>query len=688
MNQDFKQTEKRGNSLAILVPRRTGVTANFAGVELQKYLFEITDTVINIRKGTPKDNFDGRLIIIGATSNPQVKKLLKDTSFNYESLGEEGFLIKTFKGNLIIAGGSERGSLYGVYTFLEKFLAVRWFYPDPKEEIVPKKDICYLDSILKSDVSILEKPDFEFRQRTFLEDQNFYTLYSYDIKMVPKWVDWMAKNKMNCVFFHLRDTQQFQQKEIRKIFSAVKKRGLKIGIGDCAYRYFIPPDRYSKNHPEWFPMLNEENVCEEIPPSISHPGRSRHGVDQKRLSQPNFCTSNPEALKTFIANVVDYVKRFPETDFLLIRPNDGGKWCECPKCHQLSIADRYLKVDNELAKALYKINPHLKVQHNPYAEHIRPPKYEVPTQNIEVVFEPWGRDYSHPFNYSGYEKKGAQSKREKNAGTQDLSEKLQSFLLKWLKICSENNKVYLHEKYVRQRLLGPHLLPLKIFFPDLSYFKKIGIRGLHLHVGMGGWWVKGLNLYALARLLWSVETDIGTLLDDYFERYYNEAKVPMRRFYMLMEKALPGLRYANTKENFSLWSNWPERPNRRYPQGLTEYNENALRTLDECKKCLELATKQTTNKQVLLRIERAKRCFHYIKNQRLLIQYQIVAADLLKEALDSNLGDSLKKIGKAMSFLKKAMKLEEKNKVFVSSHFDEGVFWDVGTEEKKWHFEW
>ena len=37
-----------------------------------------------------------------------------------ESFGAEGFVLRTSGGNLIVAGGRERGTMYGVYTLLDK----------------------------------------------------------------------------------------------------------------------------------------------------------------------------------------------------------------------------------------------------------------------------------------------------------------------------------------------------------------------------------------------------------------------------------------------------------------------------------------------------------------------------------------------------------------------------------------
>ena len=58
-------------------------------------------------------------ILIGCVSRPELQKI------EQEPLEEDGFIILTTNSKLIICGGTEKGVLYGVYTFLEKYLGCR-----------------------------------------------------------------------------------------------------------------------------------------------------------------------------------------------------------------------------------------------------------------------------------------------------------------------------------------------------------------------------------------------------------------------------------------------------------------------------------------------------------------------------------------------------------------------------------
>jgi hypothetical protein len=99
----------------------------------------------------------GALVLIGRSAITDGLKL----GIPYESLGPEGFALKTAGEHLVIAGGRQRGTMYGVYTFLEK-LGCRWFARDASR--IPK-----LRTIVVPALDETQKPAFEYREPFFTE---------------------------------------------------------------------------------------------------------------------------------------------------------------------------------------------------------------------------------------------------------------------------------------------------------------------------------------------------------------------------------------------------------------------------------------------------------------------------------------------------------------------------------------
>ncbi len=78
-----------------------------------------------------------------------------------EQLGDEGFVIKTIGNDLVLAGGEKRGTLYGVYSFLET-LGCRWWSDDAST--IPDLKTIRVMAIDRRDV-----PKLQYRNLDFVE---------------------------------------------------------------------------------------------------------------------------------------------------------------------------------------------------------------------------------------------------------------------------------------------------------------------------------------------------------------------------------------------------------------------------------------------------------------------------------------------------------------------------------------
>lgn len=139
-------------------------TTRYAAEFLQEYIEKITGVKMPIRSVSTA-SLGRPLILVGRSSLTDfVEKERKE-------LPPEGFIIKR-KGNRIaivgeIAGENEiseyrnvdRGTLFGVYEFLEQFCGVRWYFPDELGIVVPKKHLI----AVKGDVYIKKFPYFKKR---------------------------------------------------------------------------------------------------------------------------------------------------------------------------------------------------------------------------------------------------------------------------------------------------------------------------------------------------------------------------------------------------------------------------------------------------------------------------------------------------------------------------------------------
>jgi hypothetical protein len=121
-------------------------------LELSKILEQISGAKFSI---TTDENFDGPKIIIGQ-KNPFTIDVSEQ--MNFDSITKDGFRIMVSGGNIYIAGSIDRGTVYGVYQFIDYYLGVRWF--SSEFEVVPVKNTLVIDRYIDD----LQNPCFSYRE--------------------------------------------------------------------------------------------------------------------------------------------------------------------------------------------------------------------------------------------------------------------------------------------------------------------------------------------------------------------------------------------------------------------------------------------------------------------------------------------------------------------------------------------
>jgi len=176
----------------------------FAARELQGYVMQVSGVFLPLdRQAAPTT---GKRIIVGSGA---IDSLGLEVDRNY--LDRDGFVIRTVGDRLILAGGRPRGTLYGVYTFLQ-MLGCRWLAPGILGEVIPQSLEIAMDQL-----DLLERPDLKYRGFTSLITTNGEG---------TQWLDWMGKNRMNYVMIPLSNYADFK----RILGGEVRKRDMDLGV--------------------------------------------------------------------------------------------------------------------------------------------------------------------------------------------------------------------------------------------------------------------------------------------------------------------------------------------------------------------------------------------------------------------------------------------------------------------------
>ena len=308
----------------IVVGKESAPAEQHAAREFQHFIKEISGVELPIR--TDEEKVRGRLVCIGPSR--YVKKTVG--RIKTADLGLEGYAIRATRRGLAIVGGGERGTLYGVYSFLEDELDCRWFTPDCSR--IPKRPALALRKLDRR-----YAPPLEYRSTDYPNARD---------------PDWCARNKLNG---HHHDTGP--------------ERGGHIRYGPFVHTFdaLIPPNEYFDQHPEYFSLQKGKRLKE----------------------RTQLCLTNPDVLRLGKAQLRAWIKQQPDATIFSVSQNDWHNWCECETC--AAVAERegsqigpILEFCNALADDIRADYPDKAVDTLAYTYSRKPPKSLRPRPNVIV----------------------------------------------------------------------------------------------------------------------------------------------------------------------------------------------------------------------------------------------------------------------------------------------------------------
>jgi len=318
--------EKGQSSYHIVLGANASESEKWAASELQRWIKEIGGASLSVlgREARPQS---GREIIIGWSD--RAKELLganvqppKDDaeSFTYRSVGPA----------LVIWGGRQRGTMYGVMSFLEREMGVRFYTPNVT--VAPNK-ARYAFTYLNHH----EKPGVRVRN-------DFYHEAFEPI--------WAARNRVN-------GAMSYRQ----------QPGGLECYWSVHTFYPLMPPDEFFKDHPEYYSLLGGKRTA-----------------DHAQL-----CLANPDVLRIITERIKHKMRELPEYLIYDVSQNDWGNPCECSDCQ--AVVDREGSQSGPIIQFVNQVADHVRAEFPDkfigtlaYSYTRKPPKTLKPHQNVVVRF--------------------------------------------------------------------------------------------------------------------------------------------------------------------------------------------------------------------------------------------------------------------------------------------------------------
>lgn len=320
----------------VVIGKDASVSEHYAASELKQFIQQMSGAVLPYSPDGPAA--PEKAILIG---DSQALRSL-GLEIDWKELGDEGFVIRTVGDRLVIAGSRLRGTLYGVYAFLE---SLGWRYYAKDAVTVP-----HLPDITLGALDVKDKPAFEYRDVFIREAMN---------------PDWAARNRA-----------------VGANAGLDAKRGGAVNYYPFVHSFgaMLPLDKYWDTHPEYYSEINGK--------------RTR---DNTQL-----CMSNPEVVKIATQVTLQWMKEHPEAKICSVSQNDWYNNCQCAKCKAIdeeegSPSGLMLRFVNAIAAETSKVYPDKLVDTLAYQWTEKPCKITKPHPNVRVRLCPIFCCEAHPY---------------------------------------------------------------------------------------------------------------------------------------------------------------------------------------------------------------------------------------------------------------------------------------------------
>ncbi len=465
----------------------------FAAAELSRYLGRILDKPVSV----------------GPASEGQTRIVIEKVP-DPSPMGDESYEISADGSALRLRGGGDPGVVFGAYEFLRRYGGCRFSGLGPDGELVPRRS-----SVTAEGLPLTRKPTLWYRGPQLMSRGREYLSEEASTQLCVEWVDWLCKNGFNYLLYsdffscggewfatHLRPEME--------------KRGMKFDMNHHNLGQWLPT-RHFAEHPEWFPMVK--------------------GKREKRSGQLCICSSNPDAVRTVIENVKEFMRKHPEVSIVGVIPEDGFGLCHCEACTALDVANgidpeehfkeapwipgnrakirRYTLLINQVARAVREEFPGVLVGRGAAVDYTCPDP-ELPVEsNVVVWVAMYWCDGARPIA------PGSPSKINQDyyAALKDWRRKYAGRLITYSYYMGMNAQRSL--PYPQDRVI----------LEEWKHLKALGIEGATIQERPDSHEIYALNLLAFARSAWEDEVDPDALLEEYLAGMYGSAASEIRPIY-------------------------------------------------------------------------------------------------------------------------------------------------------------
>ena len=268
--------------------------------------------------------------------------------------------------------------------------------------------------------------------------------------------------------------------------------GMYHSYGGHSYKKACPPEKYFKEHPEYFGLINGKRTA--LP-----------------LHNSTLCISNP-AIEDLLEK--ELVARLDDgAEVVQLAQQDGRQWCQCKECKEYggpnadTVGEKLWILHRRVAERIAKLRPGKKVNIISYSETLEPPKtFNTFPENVMIeVCSPtenrlkiWKENYKVPHGFVVY--------------------------------------IYFWGNYPMPGMTAKRSYMRCVEM--IKSFRRYGVHGVY-RCGFGDLFgMEGPVYYLFGRLLDDPDADMNAVVREYCERAFGPAADAMQEFYGTLDRRL------------------------------------------------------------------------------------------------------------------------------------------------------
>lgn len=445
----------------IVLPADSIPAEKYAAEEFQRFFAEASGKQLPIQ-ATAEATTRGRILIGQAAA-----ATARSCRFKPAKHGPEDLRLVVSPREIVVAGGRPRGTLYGVYTFLEDYLGVRFLAPE-HTHVPPLPASCPLPAIDRN-----YSPPIPWRYTYYGDNHDHH--------------DFAVRLRQNAIAADDKLGGLSTQRLINHSVSGL-----------------LPWSKYGATHPEYFCQRDGQRPTQLL-------GHQTYEI------QP--CFSNPEARRVMLEALRAQVKReYPKWKDYSVSQDDNYRYCTCPDCAAKDAAagchtGQLLDFVNWIAGEIGKEYPDVTIGTLIYQWTRTPPKDMRPARNVKLQLCSIECCQIHAIDDPAC----------------PLNKTFQDDLAGWAKL-SDNIAVWNYNVNFANYLVPcPNLFNLErnVRYFHTNHARGLFMQ---CAAGTTGAEFSELRNYIICNLLWDPSRSGTTLMEEFLRLHYGPAAPPIRRF--------------------------------------------------------------------------------------------------------------------------------------------------------------